>query len=144
MEARGRLAVLCVAASLVALSGCGSKSDADQAKDTMKSFLSALAKGDGKKACSLADASGQARLVAAAKGRLSCPGVISALARRLPASVKTGFENAEIKKVTVTGNTATINGADITASKGDVSGFLSGGTPTKFVKKGGTWKLSGG
>jgi hypothetical protein len=138
------LAVLAVAAALVVLPGCGgSKSDADQAKDTMKSFLSALAKGDGKKACSLADASGQARLVAAARGRLSCEGVIAALARRLPSSVKTGFENAEIMKVTVTGNSATVNGADITASKGDVSGF-QGGTPTKLVKKGGTWKLSGG
>jgi hypothetical protein len=139
------LAVLAVAAALVVLPGCGgSKSDADQAKDTMKSFLSAVAKGDGKKACSLADASGQARLVRAAKGRLNCEGVIAAISARIPANLKTALENADVKKVTINGNTATINDADITSSKGDLSSLLRGGTPTKLVKQGGIWKLSGG
>jgi Domain of unknown function (DUF4878) len=138
------LVVAVLAVSLVGLPGCGSsKSDADEAKDTMKAFLSALAKGDGKKACSLADASGRDRLVQAAKGRLSCEGVVKAVAARLPAGTKTGLENAEIKKITVSGNTATIQDTDITSSKGDVSALLSGGRPTKLVKEGGSWKVSG-
>jgi hypothetical protein len=138
------LAAVVLALSLVALPGCGSsKSDADRAKDTMKSFLAALAKGDGTKACSLADGSGRARLVQASNSRLTCAGVIAAISRRLPANVKTALENADVKRVNVTGSTATIKGTDITSSKGSLGGFLSGGTPTKLVKEGGSWKLSG-
>jgi hypothetical protein len=129
--------------SLAGLPGCGGSSDEDDVKATMTDFLGALAKGDGQKACSLADASGRARLVQAAKGQLTCERVIAAVSARLPAEVKSGLENAEVKKVTVNGNTATIKDSDITSSKGNVKSFLSGGTPTKLVKEDGKWKLSG-
>lgn len=138
------MAGVVVAMSLVALPGCGSSnSDADAAKDTMKSFLAALATGDGKKACSLADAAGRQRLVAAGRGRATCEDVIKLIASRLPPKVKEGLENADVKKVTVKGNTATIKDSDIKSSKGDASAFLTGGRPTKLVKEGGKWKLSG-
>ena len=140
-----RLAGVVVAVALVALPGCGSSSssDADDAKAAMKDFLAALAKGDGKKACSLADEAGRKRLVAAGRGRATCEDVIKLIATRLPPNVKEGLENAEIKKVTVKGNTATIKDSDIKSSKGDASAFLRGGRPTKLVKEGGSWKLSG-
>jgi hypothetical protein len=141
--ARRRLPAAVVALTLLFLPACGGKSDADRAKDTMTTFLAALAKGDGKTACGLATASGRARLVRAAKGRLSCEGLIALIATRLPPDVKTGLENAQVKKITVNGNAATVQETDITSSKGNLSAFLRSGTPTKLVKEGGSWKVAG-
>jgi hypothetical protein len=138
-----RVVAAVVASGFLAVAGCGD-SDADKAKRALTDFMAAIAKGDGKTACGLADASGRRRLVTAAKGRLSCEGVVAAIAGRIPPDVKTGLENAEIKKITVHGNTATVDDADITSSKGRLAGFLSGTTPEKLVKEGGSWKVSGG
>ena len=140
---RPHLAVAVVAASLVAVPGCGGSSDADGAKHAMTDFMAAIGKGDGKKACALADESGRQRLVQAAKGKLSCEDLVAAIAARLPADVRTGLQNAEVKKVTVKGDRATIKDSDISAKKGKLSGFLESETPTKLVKQGGEWKVSG-
>jgi hypothetical protein len=141
--ARRRLPAAIVALTLAFLPACGGKSDADQAKQTMTSFLAALAKGDGKTACGLATASGRARLVRAAKGRVSCEALIGLISTRLPPAVKTGLENAQVGKITISGNSATIQETDITSSKGNLTAFLRSGTPTQLVKEGGSWKVTG-
>jgi hypothetical protein len=81
--------------------------------------------------------------VRAAKGRLSCEGLIALIATRLPPDVKTGLENAQVKKITVNGSSATIQETDITSSKGNLSAFLRSGTPTRLVKERGSWKVAG-
>jgi hypothetical protein len=139
-----RRSIVAALAVALALTGCGGRSDADKAKEALTTFMAAIARGDGKTACGLADAAGRQRLVTAAKGRLSCESVVAAIATRIPPDVRTGLENAEIRRVTVRGNTATVDDADITSSKGRLSGFLNGDTPEKLVKEGGRWKVSGG
>lgn len=140
----GRLIAAIVASGVLALAGCGGDSDADQAKRALTDFMAAIAKGDGKTACRLADEAGRQRLVRAAKRRLSCEGVVAAIAGRIPPDVRTGLQNAQIKKVTIKGNIATVDDADITSTKGRLSGLFNGATPEKLVKESGRWKVSGG
>jgi hypothetical protein len=130
---------------LGALPGCGSKpkSDADKVKDTMTGFLKAVGDGDGGKACAMTTQSGREKLMRAAKGVLSCESVIAAIASKLPDEAKTGLKNAKVQRATVRGNTATVLDQDITSTKGNVRAFLTTGTPTKFIKQGGNWKISG-
>ena len=110
----------------------------------MTEFMAAIGNGDGRKACGLADESGRQRLVRAARGKLSCEAIVAAIATRLPPDVKAGLQNAEVKKVTIDGDTASIRDADIRSTKGKLSGFLNSDTPTKLVKQGGEWTVTGG
>jgi hypothetical protein len=138
----GATAVL-LAGSLVA--GCGSGSDdTARVKQTMTRELKSAADGDGATACSLATPSGQAKLARAVPGS-TCEQVISLLSQRLPSQVKEGLRSAEIKKVTVNGDTATVQDADITSARGNLGGFLQPGSPPTILTKqpDGTWKISG-
>lgn len=140
---RIRLALIAAAAAL-ALAGCGGGSSGDEqaVKDTVTTFMSALARGDGATACAKATAAAQQRLTAqAAQAGSNCQAIISAIASRLPAPVKQGLETAQVKKVTVKGNTATVSDHDISSKSGNLGPFLGGGTTT-LTKVGGSWKLS--
>jgi hypothetical protein len=134
-----------LALAALAFAGCGSSvSDATKVKQVLTREMAALAAGDGATACSLATAAGQAKLSRAVPGA-TCREVIALLASRLPAAIKEGLTSAQITKVTVSGNTATVQDADITSTRGSLSGFLQPrSAPTTFQKQpDGNWKISG-
>lgn len=144
----------CVTLSAVALAlgavGCGgSGSSSDQAvKQTMQRFLAAVGRGDGQTACTLVTPAGQQALAAQiatithSTKQVSCQVILTEIAKLLPAAVKLGLQNAQVQKVTVTGNTASVRSKDIRATKGNLNAFLSGSAPTKLQKVGGVWKVT--
>jgi hypothetical protein len=140
---KARFLLVALVAAL-ALAGCGGGGSGDEqaVKDTVTTFMSALARGDGATACSKATAAAQQRLTAqAAQAGSNCPAIIAAISKRLPAEVKQGLETAQVKKVTVKGNTATVTDHDITSKSGNLGPFLGSGATT-LTKVGGSWKLS--
>lgn len=109
-------------------------------------FAAALAAGNGPVACSLATPTAKANLLRGARAQFgSCAGVIKVIADHLPASVKEGLQTLEVRKVTVRGNRATVSGADVTSSRGQLDGFISPRSPpTQFAKQpAGNWKVTG-
>src|SRR5947209_19899007 len=136
---RSALAVVLVVS--LALLGCGGGGGDEQAvKNTVTQFMSALATGDGAKACSLATAQAQQRLTAQGSGAGgSCPAIITAISKRLPPQIKQGLETAKVKKATVKGDTATVADKDISSSAGNLGPFLGSGS-TKLKKENGSWK----
>jgi hypothetical protein len=141
---RVRLVTALLASLLV--SGCGGsgQGDAAKVKQTVRHVLSALADGDGGTVCSLATASGQAKLARAVPGA-SCERVVDLVSRRLSAQMKEGLHSAQVKKVRISGDTATVQDADITSTRGTLSGFLKPGSGPTVLKRqsDGTWKVSG-
>jgi hypothetical protein len=136
-------ALAAVLVTSLVLLGCGGGGGDEQAvKNTVTQFMSALARGDGAKACGLATTQAQQRLTAqGAQAGGSCPQIISAISKRLPPQIKQGLETAKVKKASVKGDTATVADSDISSSAGNLGPFLGGGTTT-LKKEGGTWKLS--
>ncbi len=113
--------------------GCGGTSDSSQVASTVKAFLTALANGNGTKACDQLTAS-QAQTVVqllAQQGVTNCAAAVSRAASSLNASDKQKLLNAKVVNVHVSGNSAT---ADI-----------QGGTqPATLSKAGGRWYISAG
>jgi hypothetical protein len=109
----------------------------------MRREFIAVANGDGAIVCSLATPAGQARLASAVRGA-TCPQVIKLVAQRLPLGVKAALLSAKVTRVTVHGNTATVQDADIHTSHGALTGFLrAGSAPTVLTKQpDGSWKIS--
>jgi hypothetical protein len=146
MDPRRGAAIMVTAAALVAAGCGGGLDDTAKVKQTMTRYLSAVAAGDGATACSLLTRSGQAAferfMRAAAAG--SCPLIVTLFNARLPAQVKTALRHAQIKKITIHGNTATVQHAGITSTKGDLSTVVAPGSPPTVLMKqsDGTWKLS--
>jgi hypothetical protein len=140
----GLITALLTGTLVAGCGGGGGGSDVTNVKQSLTRELAALADGDGATACSLATAAGQARLEQAVSGA-SCERVVKLLAERLPAQVKAGLRSAQINKVTVNGDTATVQDADITSTRGSLSGFLQPGSAPTVLKKqpDGTWKISG-
>ncbi|MGI8712940.1 MAG: hypothetical protein ACR2NR_07120 [Solirubrobacteraceae bacterium] len=136
-------AALCVAALTVA--GCGSAGAASvQVKQTVRRALAALADGDGAGFCALATPSGQSLLAETQPGA-TCDSVVDRISRELSPSVKLGLLHAQVAKVTVAGNRATVRAADIGSSRGTVKGFLQASAPpTNLTRQAdGSWKISG-
>jgi hypothetical protein len=125
------LAVFAAIAAL-GLTACGSsKSDSAKARDTVKSFLSAAARGDGGKACDQLSTPTQGQINAAGQG--SCSSIIGRLNGRLSSDQQTKVDKID-PKVTVHGNTATATYQSVTGP----------GTRTVLlVKENGNWKISG-
>lgn len=133
----------------IAVAGCGGSAssqsgDVANVKQTIVRELAALANGDGAAACSLATASGRAQVEKAVPGS-SCEQVVTIVAQHLPQSVKQGMLSAHVNRVSINGETATVQDADITSSQGSLKPFLTpGSAPTKLVKQSdGSWKISG-
>jgi len=127
------------------VAGCGGGTDdVAKVKQTMTRFLAAMADGDGATACSLATASAQAKLERASPGT-SCEQDVSILSGRLSSEIKDGLRSAQIKKVTIDRDTATVQDADITSTRGSLTGFLQPGSAPTVLKKqsDGSWKISG-
>jgi tripartite-type tricarboxylate transporter receptor subunit TctC len=145
MDPRRGAAIMVTATALVAAGCGGGLDDTAKVKQTMTRYLSAVGAGDGATTCSLLTPSGQAafeRFKRAAAG--SCPLLVTVFNAGLPAQVKTALRHAQIKKITINGNTATVRHADITSTKGDLSSVVPPGSPPTVLTKqsDGSWKLS--
>ena len=123
------LAAGCAAAAL-AIAGCG-KSDEDKVKDTVSSYISALADGDGDKACGLVSNAAGDQIKKQSKAK-DCASAIESFTKSDDgAAVKKAFKEAKVEKVEVKGEkaTATIRVEQQTA-------------PLPLEKSGDDWKLS--
>jgi hypothetical protein len=130
---------------LAACGGSGSGSgDQTRVKDTLHRVFAGVANGDGATVCSLATPAGQSRLKSALPGS-SCPQVIKLVSQHLSAQVKQGLRSAQITRVAINGNTATVRDTDIRTSQGTLSGFLQPGAAPTVLTRGqdGSWKISG-
>ena len=114
--------VIGIALFAVVLVGCGA-SDEDQIRDSMETVLLGLADGDGDEVCAEMTEAGQEELAELSSGGDSC---------EFGANVLGGesydFDSAEIDRITIEGETATVGLVD------DTSTF-------DFVKEDGEWKL---
>ena len=125
-------AALLAALAALALTACGSsKSDSAKARDTVKTFLSAAARGNGGKACDQLSTPTKGQINAAGQG--SCSSLIGRLNGQLSSQQQTKVDNID-PKVTVHGDTATATYQSVN----------SPGTRTiLLVKENGNWKISG-
>ena len=137
-----------LALSVVLVAGCGGSShaasntaDVAKVKQTIARALAAVADGDSATACSLATPAGQATLEKLL-GSSSCPGAIASLAGQLPGSMKAALKSVTVKKVSISGSTASVKNSDITSPQMDIGSLLPL-PPTTLVKQAdGSWKLN--
>jgi len=130
--ARWAVTSLAAIAALGGLAACGSsKSDAAKARDTVKTFLSAAARGDGAKACSQLSTPTRSQIDASGQG--SCATIIGQLGGKLTSQQKTKVDNVD-PKVTVHGKTATATYQSVTGP---------GMRTVLLVKEGSNWRISG-
>jgi hypothetical protein len=124
--------------------GGGASADVGKIERTMTREFAAVADGDGAVACGLATPSGRAVLANADPGA-TCEEVIAFVAARLTPEIRTALHNLAIKKVTITGNTASVADADVTSTRGSLKGFDKPGSPPTILMKqpDGTWKIAG-
>jgi hypothetical protein len=131
------------------VAGCGSThsrdgrpGDAAQVRRTVEMALSDLAHADGAAFCALATRAGQAQLARTLPG-YSCAKLIKFVGDHLSQPARTGLLHARVGRVTISGSTAEVSAADITASQGSIKGFLNdGGKPTRLIRQpDGSWKI---
>jgi hypothetical protein len=114
----------------VSLSACGGSSDP---KSVVKSYLNALASGDGKTACKVLDPKAINKLLGSAPQGQSCSTVLSQVDKLLPASEKQALQSAQVTGSSTSGNTA-----KVTLS-------ISGKTRTvNLIQSGGNWVITSG
>jgi hypothetical protein len=146
--ARGAAYAMVGSLAVLALVGCGGGAggDGDLAKiqQTLQRDFAAIANGDGGTACALATPSGQAKLEQAVPGA-SCEQIVTLVAQRLPERTKDALRSAQINRVTINGDTATVQDAGITSQRGSFSGFLHPGSAPGVLKRqpDGSWKIAG-
>jgi hypothetical protein len=131
----------------LALGGCGSTDntgDTAKIKQAVMAELGDLARGDGAAACALATPTGQTELANASPHK-TCIEAITLVSQNLAPEVKQGLLTAQVRKVTISGGSATVSNADITSTQGNASSFLNpASTPTVLVKQpDGSWKIAG-
>jgi hypothetical protein len=134
------------------VAGCGGGGSGEQAavKQSLQSFLAAIGRGDGKAACALVTPAGQqalARQIAAitrSNRTVSCELILTETAKLLTPAVKQALESAQVTKVAISGNTATVRSQDVHSPKGSLSAILPASAPTKLMKVGGVWKVTNG
>jgi hypothetical protein len=131
----------------ITLAACGSSSssnDGAAVKQTMTRALHALATGDGTTLCSLATPAGR-KTLAAALPHQSCPSIVKLVSAHLSPALREGLASVKVKRVTISGNRATISDTDITSSQGTLQGFIQPNSPpTQLTKESdGSWKISG-
>jgi hypothetical protein len=131
-----RPAALALAVLVLAGCGGGGKSEEDRVRDSVKTYLTALADGDSKKACAQLTPGQTRRVLAAAKKipqlrTAKCPEVFDAVSARLGPDEKALLRKVKVTDVTVRGSTATTR--------------LQGAPRTpELTKSGGRWLISGG
>jgi hypothetical protein len=132
------------------LAACGSSATAPPgrgaagAKATITRAFRALARGDGATVCSLTTAAGR-RSLAASLPHASCAKVVALASQRLTTAQRAALASVVIQHVTVSGDQATVTGADVSARRGSLKGFIdSHSEPTHLSRQpNGSWKISG-
>jgi hypothetical protein len=144
---RLRLAAI-VSAGVIAAASCGghqsrAATDVAQVKQTVRQALADLARADGRGFCSLATRAGQAKLAGTLHG-YTCVKLVELVGRQLSSATRTGLLHVQVRRVTMSGRTATVRAADLIATQGSLKGFLKdGGKPTRLVRqRDGRWKIS--
>ncbi len=133
--------------SFLFVAGC-SESESDEAavKDTISGFLTDLAENRGTQACDRLT-TGTVRILSAvapsAGAPATCPDNIGAVNGQLSEEENEALKSAEVKAVTISGDTATVNPNDVEFEIEGTSGLLSnvkGGT-VQLKKIDDEWKI---
>jgi hypothetical protein len=140
---------LAAAMSLSAIAaGCGGPSDVGVAqtakvKQTVRTALADLARADGRAFCALATPAGQAKLAGTLPG-YDCAKLVAYVGDHLSPAAKEGLLHAQVQRVRISGATARVLSADITATVGSLKGVLDdGGKPTTLIRQpDGSWKIN--
>jgi hypothetical protein len=112
----------------LALSACGGGADP---KSVVKTYLNALASGDGKTACKQLDQQAINKLLGSASQGQSCATLLSQVNKLLPASQKQALQSAQVTGSSTSGNTA------------KVTLTISGKTRTvHLIQSGGNWVIT--
>ena len=125
--------MILAALTAAVLAGCGGGSDEDQVREVASDFTAAFADSDAKRACELMTSEAKQQIVkaAAALGGGECEKTMSAATGLLDESQKDALRDAEITKVTISGDRAEVTQS---ADVGD-----SGDGPMQLAKRGDRW-----
>lgn len=140
--------VVAIVVAAAAVGACSTKvSDEDKVKDVVTGFFSAVADGNGTVACAKLTASAVNELSAAAfllQAPASCPEAIERLNRQLSSDDKKALDSAEVRRVTVTGDTAVVADADISLRISGQSSLFRNNNPAPITidRIGDDWKIS--
>ncbi len=143
-----RLPLAVAVAAGIAAAGCGTASTGGpgeaQVKHVVQAALGDLAAGHGQAFCALATPAEQTRL-ARAFAHGNCSKAVGAVSDALSPAHRAALRRVEVRRVTVSGDTATVSAADIATPADPGSGFLSDdGKPTTLVRRSdGSWLISG-
>jgi hypothetical protein len=142
-----------VALALV-LAGCGSNgssvSPATQRveiRDTLGTFLRALAAADGTAACRELTPTGQASVIHAIGPELTnfgintCAQVVHVTGAQLTPKLRRELTTATVGAVTLAGSSATVQWSAITSPAGDVGAFFGHPKPVRLVEVKGGWEI---
>jgi hypothetical protein len=139
---------LAAAVSLTAIAaGCGGSgtgvAQTAKVKQTVRAALADLARADGRAFCALATPAGQARLAATLPGS-DCAKLVAYVGDHLSPAAKEGLLHARVRRVRISGATARVLSADITATEGSLKGLLDdNGKPTTLIRQSdGSWKIN--
>jgi hypothetical protein len=145
----GRRLLLALGLSaVVAACGSGATAPAGRTEARAKAAISrafrALASGDGATVCSLTTAAGR-KTLAASVPHASCEKVVALASGRLTRAQRAALASVVIRHVAVSGDQATVTGADVTARRGSLKGFIDPHSePTHLSEQAnGSWKISG-
>lgn len=111
----------------------GSGSDSAAVTKTMKTYISAVADGDGATACGQLSRTASQQLVTAASsaGYKTCGSAVHMISAKLPASTKKLLHDAQVVDVHVNG-------------RGASAKFKGGSRAARLRKSGGRWYIAGG
>jgi hypothetical protein len=145
-----RLGVVVVVLGLLLASaaGCGGgKSNEDKVRETVTGFFSDVADGKGDAACAKLTQAAVQQLNTAAfllRAPASCPEAIMQYSRQFSGDDKKALKSAEVRRATVTSDTATVADADITLEISGQSSLFRNNDPAPITleKVGGDWKIS--
>lgn len=134
-----RASTIAAALAAAALSACGSTSSSSQnagnPSAAVKTYLTALANGDGATACGALTPALESQELKLARSQgikvSSCPNLVSQLRAHITSAQRAVLLNAKVNRVTVQGSTATVT--------------VKGATqPTTLTKSDGKWLIAGG
>lgn len=140
--------LLAVLAALIGLAGCGDEeSDEDKAEKTITGFFDNVADGEGQAACARLTDSAVKEISAAAfllQAPASCQEAIELTSKQLGDEEKEALKSADVGRVTVTGDRATVADTDIQVDlEGQSSVFRNNDPkPIELQKSGDDWKIS--